>query len=77
MLNNKLSCANKGGKFLKKPWCCIGGSITRQCGFINWVDDVNWPSESLYGGQFTLSTQLIKPKCLLRFEIPRCICGVH
>ena len=21
--------ANKGGKFLKKLWCCVGGSITR------------------------------------------------
>ena len=20
---------NKGGKFLKKLWCCVGGSITR------------------------------------------------
>ena len=34
---------NKGGKFLKKLWCCVGGSITRQFGFINWVDNVNWP----------------------------------
>ena len=21
--------ANKGGKFLKKLWCCVGGNITR------------------------------------------------
>ena len=21
--------SKKGGKFLKKPWCCVGGSITR------------------------------------------------
>ena len=34
---------NKGGKFLKKLWCCVGGSITRQSGFINWVDNVNLP----------------------------------
>ena len=20
---------NKGGKFLKKLWCCVGGSVTR------------------------------------------------
>ena len=27
------SIANyKGGKFLKKLWCCVGGSITRNCG---------------------------------------------
>ena len=26
---------NKGVKFLKKLWCCVGGSITRQFGFIN------------------------------------------
>ena len=25
----------KGGKFLKKLWCCVGGSITRSFGFIN------------------------------------------
>ena len=24
-----LSSRNKGGKFLKKLWCCVGGSITR------------------------------------------------
>ena len=37
-------------------------------GFINGVDIVNWPPyrESLYGGQFTLSTPLIKPNfCIL------------
>ena len=22
-------CPSKGGKFLKKLWCCVGGSITR------------------------------------------------
>ena len=22
-------CLSKGGKFLKKLWCCVGGSITR------------------------------------------------
>ena len=26
---------NKGGKFLKKLWCCVGGNITREFGFIN------------------------------------------
>ena len=78
---NKTSLS-KGGKFLL--WCCVGGSITRWFGFINWVDNVNWhrkeirkltfrirsdegltletpASESLYGGQFTLSTHLITP----------------
>ena len=28
--NNRQSLIrNKGGKFLKKLWCCVGGSITR------------------------------------------------
>ena len=31
------------GKFLKKPWCCVGEGIPRQIGFINWVDEANWP----------------------------------
>ena len=39
------------------------GSSTQKFGFINGVDNVNWPPyrDSLYGGQFTLSTPLIKP----------------
>ena len=41
------------------------GSSIQKFGFINGVDNVNWPTyrdlESLYGGQFTLSTPLIKP----------------
>ena len=41
------------------------GSSIQKFGFINGVDNVNWPPyrdlESLYGGQFTLSTPLIKP----------------
>ena len=32
-----LYVTNKGGKFLKKLWCCVGGRL------INWVDNVNWP----------------------------------
>ena len=60
--------------------------------FINWVDNVNWPpqrdskgltfetsaSESLYGGQFTLSTQLMKPNypeiygCLFSVQSQKC-----
>ena len=43
-------------------------------GFINGVDNVNWPpyrdskeTESLYGGQFTLSTPLIKPNFVYHF----------
>ena len=67
----------KGGKFLEKLWCCVGGEYYQivLVSVINWVDNVNWPpywrdseadvssvrpsSESLYGGQFTSSTQLI------------------
>lgn len=32
---------NKGAKFLKKVWCCIGG-VTKSFVFINLVDNVNW-----------------------------------
>ena len=27
--NTAVSTRNKGGKFLKKLWCCVGGNITR------------------------------------------------
>ena len=38
------------------------GSSIQKFGFINGVDNVNWPLYwPLYGGQFTLSTLLIKP----------------
>ena len=38
------------------------GSSIQKFSFINGVDKVNWPPlESLYGGQFTLSTPLKKP----------------
>ena len=30
---------------------------------------MNWPFESLFGGQFTLSTQLIKPNYLVSFIV--------
>ena len=37
--------------------------VNQKFGFINGVDNVNWPP---YGGQFTLSTPLIKPNfCIL------------
>ena len=29
----------KGGKFLKKLWCCVGGEYYKMA----WVDNVNWP----------------------------------
>ena len=34
---------NKGGKFLKKLWCCQWESIARWISVINWVDNLNWP----------------------------------
>ena len=34
---------NRRGNFRKKLWCCVGGSVTRQFGFMNLVDNVNWP----------------------------------
>ena len=64
------------------------GSSIQKFGFINGVDNVNWPPyrdsktadvsdskrqllESLNGGQFTLSTPLIKPIfCILKRESP-------
>ena len=34
----------KEAKFLKKLWCCLGGGVWQDnFGFINWVDNVNWP----------------------------------
>ena len=61
---------NKGGKFLKKLWCCVGGEYKK----IIWFYQLGRRSEGLrletsafeflYGGQFTLSTQLIKPNYL-------------
>ena len=39
----KLNRTHEGGKFLKKLSCCVGGSIKRYFGFIDWVDKVNWP----------------------------------
>ena len=44
------------------------GSRIKKFGFINGVDNVNWPPyrDSLYGSQFTLSTPLIKPNfCMI------------
>ena len=29
LVERGLEIINKGGKFLKKLWCCVGGSITR------------------------------------------------
>ena len=29
IVSGRLCIAYKGGKFLKKLWCCVGGSITR------------------------------------------------
>ena len=46
------------------------GSSIQKFGFFNGVDNVNWPpyrdskKESLYGGQFTLSTPFEKTKFL-------------
>ena len=80
--------SNKGGKVLKKLWCCVGGKYNK----IIWFALTNSvaPSfckphtthnssirfnkgltletsafESLYVGQFTLSTQLTKPNYLV------------
>ena len=64
--------------FLNSRWQVEPTVYMRQFGFNNWVDNVNWPHhsdelrtliessvfESLYGGQFTLLTQSIKPNDL-------------
>ena len=34
----------KGNKFLRKLWCCVGGGVLKDNFWINWVDNVNWPS---------------------------------
>ena len=35
---------NKGGKFLKKLCCYVGGRVYQgNLVFINYVDNVNWP----------------------------------
>ena len=51
---------NKGGRFLKKLWCCVGGEYYKICSDKGLMLEMS-AFESLYGGQFTLSTQLIKP----------------
>ena len=60
------------GNFLKKLWCCIGGSHWRR------ANARNVSLWTLYGGQFTFSTQLIilnYPDCWsakeLRLSAPR------
>ena len=60
---------NKRGKFLKKLRCCVGGELTfralalRRNKSIHSDEELThqtWAFASLYGGQLTLSTQLIK-----------------
>ena len=51
----KLNNVNKGGKFLKKLWCCV----SRRVRAIRRAEARNFSFETLYGGQFTLSTQFI------------------
>ena len=54
----KLNNVNKGGKFLKKLWCCV----SRRVRAIRRTEARNFSFETLYanyGGQFTLSTQFI------------------
>ena len=49
-----------GGKFLKKLWCCVGVSPSSERIRI-YSDEGLTLETSASGGQFTLSTQLIKP----------------
>ena len=51
----KLNNVNKGGKFLKKLWSCV----SRRVRAIRRAEARNFSFETLYGGQFTLSTQFI------------------
>ena len=62
--NNKFGEVNEGVVSKETVVLRWWGSSIQKFGFINGVDNVNWPPyrESLYGGQFTLSTPLIKPK---------------
>ena len=47
------------------------GSSTQKFGFINGVDNVNWPPyRDSYGGQFTfISTPLIEPNFCINIEL--------
>ena len=38
-LTKVLSIMNKGGKFLKKLWCCVGGEYYK----IIWFYQLSWP----------------------------------
>ena len=51
----KLNNVNKGGKFLKKLWCCVSRTVRA----IRRAEARNFSFETLYGGHFTLSTQFI------------------
>lgn len=59
---------NKGGKFLKKLWYCIGREYYKReciCSCKGLTLEMS-PSESIYSGQSTSSTQLIKPNYLIQ-----------
>ena len=46
---------------LKKRWCCVGEEYNKIIGFDEGLTLETSTFESLYGDQFTLSTQLMKP----------------
>ena len=71
-------CSIKGvSKFLKKAWCCVGGSRVDNVIDVSSVSPTSdeglmletSASKSLYGGQFTLSTQLIKSNYLISVQL--------
>ena len=59
----------KGGTFLKKLWCCVGGEYYKIIRFNEGLTLETSAFEFLYGGQFTSSTQLIKPNYLVILEM--------
>ena len=48
LLNGKVTFWKKGGKFLKKLWCWVGGRFNKIIGCTNWVDSKDWPTQRVY-----------------------------
>ena len=59
---------NKGGKFLKKLWCCVGGRVWQ----VSYRSDEGLTLETsftLYVGQITFSTQLLTLNYLICVQL--------
>ena len=59
---------NKGGMFLKKLWCCVGGRVWQ----VSYRSDEGLTLETsftLYVGQITFSTQLLTLNYLICVQL--------